>query len=104
MSLRTDRRKDHIVATPWQMTRLAHDTGGRVIAVRDGVSHDQIYQHIASELLHVYRLGYAPTARVHDGSWRPVSVRVSTSDVVVRTRSGYYAPRAPAAHRRDTGR
>jgi Ca-activated chloride channel family protein len=27
MSLRTDRKKDHIVAPPWQMTRLAHEYG-----------------------------------------------------------------------------
>ena len=38
---------------------------------------------------------YAPD-RPDDGSWRSVSVRVPRKDLVIRTRSGYYAPRVPS--------
>ena len=94
ISVRTD---DHgqIVAPRWQMARLANDTGGRAVAVRDPAGLTQIYQDIGVELLYLYRVGYVPSTPVRDGSWRAVSVRVPTKDLLIRTRSGYYAPRPP---------
>jgi len=65
----------------------------QAVAVRDLADLTQIYQDIGVELLHLYRLAYVPLAPVRDGSWRSVSVRVPTKDLVIRTRSGYYAPR-----------
>ena len=91
ISLRTDEH-DRLVAPPWQVAQLAHDTGGRAVAVRDLATLTQIYQDIGAELFHLYRLAYVPSTPVRDGSWRSVSVRVPTRDLVVRTRSGYYAP------------
>jgi VWFA-related protein len=92
ISLRTDEHDR--VAPVWQMARLAYDTGGQAVAVRDLAGLTQIYEDIGVELLHLYRLAYVPSTPVRDGSWRSVSVRVPTKDLVIRTRSGYYAPRA----------
>ena len=94
ISLRTDEH-DRVVAPRWQMAHLANDTGGRAVAVRALSGLTQIYQDIGVELLHLYRLGYVPSAPARDGSWRSVSVRVPTRNVVIQTRSGYYAPRPP---------
>lgn len=103
ISLRTDDR-DRIVAPRWQMAQLANDTGGRAVAVRDLASLSQIYQEIGAELFHLYRLGYVPPAAERKGGWRSVSVRVPTRDLVIRTRSGYYAPLAPSTILRPLGR
>jgi len=94
ISLLTEER-DRTVTPRSQMARLARDTGGRAITVRDLGGLSRIYQEIAVELVHLYRLAYVPSPAVRDGSWRTVSVRTSTKDAMVQTRSGYYAPRAP---------
>jgi Ca-activated chloride channel family protein len=96
VSLRTERRHRSVVPG-WQMAQLAHDTGGRALAVRDPEDLTGMYQEIGAELHHLYRIGYVPTPIARDGSWRRISVRVSNRDVVVRTRSGYFAPRAAPA-------
>jgi Ca-activated chloride channel homolog len=103
ISLRTDER-DRVVAPLWPMARLAHDTGGRAVAVRDLEDLTQIYQDIGVELLHLYRLAYVPLAPVRDRRWRSVSVRVPAKDLLIRTRSGYYAPRPPSPMLQKLGR
>jgi VWFA-related protein len=74
----------------WQMTRLAHDTGGRTVAVKTLAELLPLYQDIAAELIHLYRIGFVPTHGRAEG-WRSIKVRVPGKDVVVRTRAGYYA-------------
>lgn len=103
ISLRTDQH-DRVVAPPWQMAHLANDTGGRAVGVRDLASLTQIYRDIGAEILDLYRLGYVPSAPVRDGTWRSVSVRVPAKDLVIRTRSGYYAPRPPSRILQNPGR
>jgi Ca-activated chloride channel family protein len=102
ISLRTDKR-DRVVAPSWQLAQLANDTGGRAVAVRDLASLPQTYREIGAELLDLYRLAYVPSALVRDGSWRKVSIRVPGKDLVIRTRSGYYAPRPPSTILRKPG-
>lgn len=92
ISLRTDEH-DRVLAPSWEMTQLAFNTGGRAIAVRDLNGLSQIYQEIAAELLHLYRVGYVPSKATRDGQWRQVSVRAPSKNLVIRARSGYYAPR-----------
>jgi VWFA-related protein len=96
VSLITDARKA-IVAPSWEMAQLAFDTGGQAVASRGARSLTRIYQDIAEELLHLYRLGYVPAPPAHDGGWRRVTVRVPARGVVVRARSGYYVPEAPSS-------
>ena len=99
-----DDASDRLAAPHWSMGQLAHDTGGRAVAVRDPENLADVYREIGLELLHLYRLAYVPSSPNPGGKWRTVSVRVPDRDVVVRTRSGYYAPRHSSTPRKTTGR
>ncbi len=77
---------------PWQMTQLALDTGGETISARSADDLLSIYQRIAADVRNLYRVGYIPTPLARDGAWHQVQVRALAKDVVVRTRTGYFAP------------
>ena len=77
--------------TPWQMMQLALDTGGKTVAAHHPGDLTNIYQQIAADVRNQYRVGYVPSPLVRDGAWHQVQVRATRDDVVVRTRSGYYA-------------
>ena len=77
--------------TPWRMTQLALDTGGKAVAARHATDLTTIYEQIAADIRNLYRVGYVPSPLVRDGTWHQVQVRATGDDVVVRTRSGYYA-------------
>lgn len=92
ISLRTKHR-DETDAPRWQMNLLAYDTGGRAVAIQDLKGLTKTYEDIHTELINLYRIGYVPSNAVHDGSWRAISIRLPSATLVVRARSGYYAPR-----------
>jgi VWFA-related protein len=77
---------------PWQMMQLASDTGGETVAARDADDLTSIYERIAADVRNLYRIGYAPSPLVRDGAWHQIQIRAVGKDVVLRTRSGYYAP------------
>jgi VWFA-related protein len=77
--------------TPWQMMQLALDTGGKTVAAHHAGDLTKMYQQIAADVRNLYRVGYVPSPLVRDGAWHQVQVRATRDDVVVRTRSGYYA-------------
>jgi len=56
-----------------------------------------LYEEIAAEVRHLYRIGYVSNDERRDGQWRQVAVRVLTRDARVRTRAGYYAAGQPKA-------
>lgn len=85
----------HTGAPPWPMAQLALDTGGEAVAVRRAEDLAQIYRAIAEDVLHLYRVAYVPSPLASDGTWHQIQVHVPTKAVVVRTRSGYYAPYRP---------
>lgn len=90
ISLRTD-AKDRWLAPGYELARLAADTGGRAVGVRATQDLTSIYEEIAAELRHLYRLGYVSSNTGGDGKWRTVSVRVARPDARARTRRGYFA-------------
>jgi Ca-activated chloride channel family protein len=92
ISLRTDKH-NRTLPPVHELTELASDTGGRAVAVRRLTDLQSVYEGIAAELQHQYRLGYVSTSTLRDGRWRRISVRTTNKDLVVRTRAGYYAPR-----------
>jgi Ca-activated chloride channel homolog len=77
---------------PWRMTQLALDTGGKTVAARRADDLTGIYEQIAADVRNLYRVAYVPSPLVRDGAWHRVQVRAIANDVVLRTRSGYYAP------------
>lgn len=100
------RPKHHAQAAAplWQMSLLAYDTGGRAVAIHDPAGLTQTYEDINTELVNLYRIGYVPSNTQRDGSWRTISIRVPSATLVVRARSGYYAPRLAASISRESKR
>ncbi|HXP82643.1 MAG TPA: VWA domain-containing protein [Verrucomicrobiae bacterium] len=72
--------------------RLTDDTGGRMIIVRNERNLEQAFDQISEELRSQYTIGYTPTNKKHDGSYRKIRVEMKNKDYSVLTRRGYYAP------------
>ncbi len=91
ISLASDDRQ-HWLPPSHELVKLARETGGRVMSVKSGADLTSIYQEIAAEMRHVYRLGFVPGPGASDGTWHTLSVRVPGRDLHVRARAGYFAP------------
>ncbi len=72
--------------------RLTDDTGGRMILVRSDKNLEQAFDQISEELRSQYTIGYSPSNKKHDGSYRKIKVEMKNKDYSVLTRRGYYAP------------
>jgi VWFA-related protein len=72
----------------------AETTGGRAVLNTNAIESaiDRIFEEDRS----YYMVGYESSNGAPDGEFRKVEVRVNRSDVTIRTRSGYWAPRAEA--------
>jgi VWFA-related protein len=71
---------------------LADHSGGQLYRADTLGSLPQAFAAIAAELRTQYTLGYYPTNRNHDGTYRKIQVKTSRKDVAVRARPGYRAP------------
>ncbi|HLJ24349.1 MAG TPA: VWA domain-containing protein [Candidatus Acidoferrales bacterium] len=72
--------------------RLTDETGGRMIIVRSEKNLEAAFDQISEELRSQYTIGYVPTNKAHDGSYRKVKVELKNKDYSALTRRGYYAP------------
>jgi VWFA-related protein len=63
-----------------------------VIKADNERSTSEAFQEIASELRTQYLLGYTPSNRKTDGTFRHLNVRVKSGHYQVQARRGYYAP------------
>jgi Ca-activated chloride channel family protein len=72
---------------------FAEKSGGRFVATPGGPALRDAFASIAEELGHQYTIAYRPLNSVRDGKWRKLDVKVSRSDLVVRTRKAYRAPK-----------
>lgn len=78
-----------------EMEKLAKETGGRMIEVRDALKDlKAAFDQIAAELRSQYSIGYTPTRRAHDGSFREVEIKPKDKKYKVQHRKGYYAQRS----------
>jgi Ca-activated chloride channel family protein len=73
-------------------SKMAGDTGGRVVAVRNDKGLEKAFDEISTELRSQYVLGYYPSNTKRDGTFRKIKVEVSQPDTKVLARKGYYAP------------
>jgi VWFA-related protein len=74
------------------MKKLTEQTGGRVIEV--GNNPDKLkkaFDEISNELRSQYSIGYIPTNRVKDGSFRRVEIKARDKQYKIQARAGYYA-------------
>lgn len=72
---------------------FAEKSGGRFVATPGGPALRDAFASIAEELGHQYTVAYRPANTVRDGKWRKLEVKASRSDLIVRTRKAYRAPR-----------
>jgi VWFA-related protein len=71
---------------------LAEESGGTYYRAGKISDLNGVYEQVINDLGKVYSLGYKPTNATRDGSWRGVEVSiVNRTDLVARTRPGYYA-------------
>jgi VWFA-related protein len=78
------------------MSKLAEQTGGRIITVRGPDKLDKAFAEIAAELRSQYLLGFSPTNPVNDGKFRKLEVK-SKDGYKIQARKGYYPPNDTAA-------
>jgi Ca-activated chloride channel family protein len=75
-----------------QLSQLAAESGSTLYRARKVEDLNGVYEQVIRDLGLVYSLGYSPTNRQRDGSWRAISVQlVNRPGLAVRTRRGYFA-------------
>jgi len=77
-----------------EMKEFAAQTGGRYLHTPQGDKLEEAFTDIVDELRNQYTLTYYPTNQKRDGRWRKLSVDVSRPGLMIRTRKGYWAPKA----------
>jgi Ca-activated chloride channel homolog len=85
---------------PRILKRLAKDTGGEAFFPESLTDVAPICQRIAHDIRNQYTIAYAPTNKNRDGSYRVLQVRASEpghGHLLIRTRTGYFAPSAPSS-------
>jgi len=76
------------------LRNFANKTGGRYVDSPGGQALRDAFGEIAEELGHQYTIAYRPVNHAKDGKWREIDVKLSRTDVTVRTRKGYKSPKA----------
>jgi Ca-activated chloride channel family protein len=76
------------------MTALARETGGRAFFPGTLADLEGVYDGIAEELRTLYGVAYVSSNTHRDGRWRSISIRSLRPSLLLRHRTGYYAPRA----------
>jgi len=78
-----------------ELKRLATETGGRVFFSPRAEELASVYDQLAADAQNRYLVTYTPTNTTRDGAWRSVNLTTRPADYVVRTRTGYRAPKPP---------
>lgn len=71
------------------LSQTVLESGGRITTLSAMAEIGPAFEEIRQELREQYVLGYYPTAKRRDGSWRKVQVRLLDSSLAVRVREGY---------------
>ncbi len=80
------------------LKKIIKETGGTFFSPKAKLSEIQdAFRSIGEELQNQYSLAYVSTNKEKDGSFRTIKVRCKLSGVQIRTRKGYYAPKASEA-------
>lgn len=75
------------------LKNFAEKSGGKFVATPGGVAMREAFKQIVEELGIQYTLGYQPTNTAKDGKWRTIELKSSKTDLTIRTRKGYNAPK-----------
>jgi VWFA-related protein len=85
---------------PGVLRRLAKDTGGEAFFPESSKDVAPICERIAHDIRNQYTIAYVPTNKNRDGGYRVIRVKASAPGhgrLLVRTRTGYFAPSAPSS-------
>jgi Ca-activated chloride channel homolog len=86
------------------LEQFAEATGGRAYFPRSIDEIGPLCRRIARDLRNQYALGYTPSNKKLDGTWRRITVRVNpfrvVSKVTVSAKEGYYAPQVQSSRER----
>ncbi len=70
---------------------LADRTGGTFNAINHLEDMGKLYASVAADLRALYTVEYAPTDTKRDGKWRKIKIEVNNSELISKTRPGYFA-------------
>ncbi len=71
---------------------LADRTGGRLNEIRRIEELGRLYAEVAADMRSLYTISYqSSAAQQRDGRWHTIRIEVARSDLIARTRPGYYA-------------
>ena len=73
------------------LQELASRSGGQVYRADSLTMLPQAFAAVSAELHTQYLLGYYPTNRNQDGTYRKIEVKTTRTDVSIRARPGYRA-------------
>jgi Ca-activated chloride channel family protein len=76
------------------MESLSSQTGGKAFVPERAEDLEAVFRQIADELQAQYLIVYYSTDERTDGGFRRITVRAKRSDLRLRSRQGYYAPKA----------
>jgi VWFA-related protein len=88
----------HPEARLHDVEKICHQTGGEMIDTRNGISVTSAMETILTWLKQGYTLGYYPSNRRQDGTYRTIEVRLNERGgthlhkYTIYARPGYYAP------------
>lgn len=74
------------------LEQLARLSGGQAYFPVDVSELQDQYRRIVENLRRRYVLSYASTNTARDGGWRDVQIKSRSTDIVVTSRGGYFAP------------
>ena len=75
-----------------RLQTLADRTGGRLSEIHRLEELGKIYAGVAADLRTLYTVSYqAPSKNAHDGKWHEIRIEVAPSELLARTRPGYFA-------------
>jgi Ca-activated chloride channel family protein len=72
------------------MERLSRETGGLSFA-NPGRKISEVFSQIETDLRNMYVLGFTPPSDMRDGTFHKLDAMTIRPDLVVRSRSGYWA-------------
>ena len=78
-----------------ELKTIAVDTGGRAFFPSRPSELPNVYDVLANDAQLRYLVTYTPTNQRRDGTWRAISLRTQAEDLVVKARTGYFAPNPP---------
>ena len=78
-----------------ELKTIAAGTGGRWFFPTRPTELPSVYDVLANDAQLRYLVTYTPTNQRRDGTWRNISLRTYDERLIVKARTGYFAPKPP---------